>query len=190
MKVKVSQQLFVTPGTVAHQASLSMGFSRQEYWSGLPFPSPVDLPDPGIEPRSLTLQADSLPAELLGKPRVYGRVNFNGELLRGFMTRVTIQYSHLYGESLPSHASTGGPPTLADSFDSVSCGVTAPFLWVLVHAKFCLCPPRLESLFPTVFWKAYNQILLALKARFPGNSQSLCWISRLGSLTWGSECSQ
>ena len=48
------------PWTVAHQAPPSMGFSRQEYWSGLPFPSPGDLPDPGIEPRSPTLQADAL----------------------------------------------------------------------------------------------------------------------------------
>ena len=47
------------PWTVAHQASLSMGFSKQEYWSGLPFTSPGDLPNPGIEPRSPTLQADS-----------------------------------------------------------------------------------------------------------------------------------
>ena len=46
-------RLFATPWTVAYQASLSMGFSRQEYWSGLPFPSPGDLPDPGIEPRFL-----------------------------------------------------------------------------------------------------------------------------------------
>ena len=53
----------VTPWTVAHQAPLPMGFSRQEYWSGLPFPSPGDLPDPGIEPRSPALQADSLPTE-------------------------------------------------------------------------------------------------------------------------------
>ena len=45
-------------------APLSMGFSRQEYWSGLPFPSPGDLPDPGIEPRSPALQADSLPTDL------------------------------------------------------------------------------------------------------------------------------
>ena len=61
-------QLFVTPWTVAHQAPPSMGFSRQEYWSGLPFPFPGDLPDPGIEPRFPALQADALPSELLGKP--------------------------------------------------------------------------------------------------------------------------
>ena len=52
-------QLFVTPWTVARQVPLSVGFSRQEYWSGLPFPSPGDLPDPGIEPRSPALRADA-----------------------------------------------------------------------------------------------------------------------------------
>ena len=62
-------RLFVTPWTVAHQAPPSMGFSRQEYWSGLPFPSPGDLPDPGIEPRSLALQADALTSEPPGKLR-------------------------------------------------------------------------------------------------------------------------
>ena len=61
-------QLFATPWTAASQAPPSMGFSRKEYWSGLPFPSPGDLPDPGIEPGSPTLQADSLPFEPLGKP--------------------------------------------------------------------------------------------------------------------------
>ena len=59
-----------TPWTVAHQAPLSMGFSRQEYYSGLPFPSPGDLPDPGLEPRSLALQVDSLLSEPQGKPNV------------------------------------------------------------------------------------------------------------------------
>ena len=57
------------PQTVAHQAPISMEFSRQEYWSGLPFPSPGDLPDPGIEPRSSTLKADALTSVLFGKPR-------------------------------------------------------------------------------------------------------------------------
>ena len=59
--------LFVSPWTIAHQASPSMGFSRQEYWSGLPFPSPGDLPHPGIEPRSPALKADALPSEPTGK---------------------------------------------------------------------------------------------------------------------------
>ena len=60
----------VTLWTVACQAPLSMGFSRQEYWSGLPFPSPGDLPTQGIGPRSPALQADSLLTELRGKPWV------------------------------------------------------------------------------------------------------------------------
>ena len=60
-------RLFATPWTVACQAPLSMGFSRQEYWSGLPFPSPGDLPDPGIKPGSPALRADALPSEAPGK---------------------------------------------------------------------------------------------------------------------------
>ena len=62
------------PWTVAHQAPLSMEFSRQEYWSGLPFPSPGDLPEPGIEPESPALEADALPSELLGKPQCHARL--------------------------------------------------------------------------------------------------------------------
>ena len=61
-------QLFATPWSVAHQALLSMKLLRQEYWSGLPFPSPGGLPNPGIKPRSPALGANSLPSELPGKP--------------------------------------------------------------------------------------------------------------------------
>ena len=60
--------LFATPWTAAYKAPLSREFSRQEYWSGLPFPSPGDLPNPGIEPRSPALQANALPSEPPGKP--------------------------------------------------------------------------------------------------------------------------
>ena len=71
VKVKVKSlshvQLFATPWTVAYQAPPSMGFSRQECWSGLPFLSPGDLPDLGIKPRSPTLQADALLSEPPGK---------------------------------------------------------------------------------------------------------------------------
>ena len=63
-------QLFVTPWTVAHQAPLSKEFSGQEHWSGLPFPSPGDFPNPGIKTGSPALQADSLPTEPPGKPLV------------------------------------------------------------------------------------------------------------------------
>ena len=62
--------LFETPWNVAHQAPLSMGFSRQEYCSGLPFPSPGDLPDPGIKPKFPALQADPLVSEPPGKPQM------------------------------------------------------------------------------------------------------------------------
>ena len=65
-----------TPWTVALQAPLSMGFSRQEYWSGLPCPPPGDLPNPGIQPRFPALQADSLPSVPPGKPkRLYANIN-------------------------------------------------------------------------------------------------------------------
>ena len=67
LKVKVKSlsrvRLFVIPWTAAHQAPQSMGFSRQEYWSGLPFPSPGDLPNPGIKPGSPALEADALTSE-------------------------------------------------------------------------------------------------------------------------------
>ena len=70
MKVKSLSpvRLFVTPWTVAYQAPLSVGFSRQAYWSGVPFHSPGDLPDPGIEPQSPALQADALSSEPPGTP--------------------------------------------------------------------------------------------------------------------------
>ena len=72
MKVKVKLlshvRLFATPWTAAYQAPPSMGFSRQEYWSEVPFPSPGDLPNPGIKPMSPELQADALTSEPPGKP--------------------------------------------------------------------------------------------------------------------------
>ena len=73
MKVKSLSRvrLLATPWTVAYQALLSMGFSRQEYWSGLLFSSPGALPNRGIEPRSLALQTDALQSEPLGKPIKY-----------------------------------------------------------------------------------------------------------------------
>ena len=79
------------------------------------------------------------------------------------------------------------PSNTSSWFGSVSCGVTASLLGDLVNEKFCFLPPRLESQFPPVFWKSYNQIPLTLKARFPVPSLSLCQIPRI---MWGSEPSQ
>ena len=74
-------QLFVTPRTVAHQAPLSVGFCSQEHWSGLPFPSPEDLPDPGFKPGSPALQTDSLLFELQGSPPTKYRLSLITTLL-------------------------------------------------------------------------------------------------------------
>ena len=77
MKSLSHVQLFVTPWTVAYQASPSTGFSRQEYWSGLLFPSSGHLPDPGIKPGSPTLQADALTSEPPGKPHFSLHLSFS-----------------------------------------------------------------------------------------------------------------
>ena len=69
MKSLSRVRLFATPWTVAYQALPSVGFSRQEYWIGLPFPSSGDLPNPGIKPRSPALQADALTSEPPGNPQ-------------------------------------------------------------------------------------------------------------------------
>ena len=79
-------RLFATPWTVACQAPLSMGFSRQEYWSGLPFPSPGDLPNPGIEYGSPALQADALSSEPPGKPQPL--VNIVTTLIRVYLLMI------------------------------------------------------------------------------------------------------
>ena len=89
-------QLFSTPWTVAHQAPQSMEFPRQEYWSGLPFPSPRDLPDPGIEPSSLTspvLAGGFLTNEPPGKPQEIAKIGRKGHL---FDTKVSTLISKLY----------------------------------------------------------------------------------------------
>ena len=109
---------------------------------------------------------------------------------RGTFLDFCCRCPHPCGEPLLTHTSTGDHQTQAGSFGAASCGATAPFLCDLVCVRFCLCPPRLESLFPPTLWKHYNQIPLAFKIGFPEDSQSLCQIPRLGNLTWDSEPSQ
>ena len=72
---------FVTPWTAAHQAPLSVGFSRQEYWSGLPVPTPEDLPDPGMEPASPAWQVGSLPLSHLGSQWYYSVIKKKNRVL-------------------------------------------------------------------------------------------------------------
>ena len=96
MKSLSRVQLVATPWNVAHQGPPSMGFSRQEYWSGFPFPIPGDLPDPGIKPGSPVLQADALLSEPPGKLR---------QKLR--------QILYVSYQALPSKFSPGGPDSYA-----------------------------------------------------------------------------
>ena len=93
VKVKLLShvRLFATSWTVAYQAPQSMGFSRQEFWSGLPFPSPRDLPNPGIEPGSPTLQVDALPSEPPGKPNMDATRDFHTK-----WSRSEKKWCHLY----------------------------------------------------------------------------------------------
>ena len=88
---------------------------------------------------------------------------------------------------LQGHCGPTPPPAHTDKSGWIFCGVSAPFTWVLLHTRVCLCLP--ESVYP-VLWKFCNQILLTFKIWFPGDSQSLCRIPRLGSRFWGLELLQ
>ena len=85
-----------------------------------------------------------------------------------------------HGRSLSTHASARDFQMHTGKSGSISCGVTAPFSLVLVHTRFCLCPPGVSV--SSVLWKFCNQILLSFKARFPGDTQYICLIPRLWSL--------
>ena len=89
-------QLFASSWTVAYQSPQSMEFSRQEYWSGLPFPSPGDLPNPGIEPRSPTLQADALLSEPPGKSLTLKKIT--DKYIRTKQLKVSILTKNSWGE--------------------------------------------------------------------------------------------
>ena len=115
MKVKVKSlsrvRLFATLWTVAHQAPPSMEFSRQEYWSGLPFPSPGDLPNPGTKPGSPSLQADALPSEPPGNLMSIGSSNqcHNG----------SDQFQHCLDALSPANSILHHPSLLAGSEEQI-----------------------------------------------------------------------
>ena len=100
MKSLCRIQLFATLWTIAYQAPRFMGFSRQGYWSGLPFPSPGDLPDPGIEPRSPTLQADALASEPPGRELFFifwdHRYNFLSSFCRSKKHQLKLKQQRQY----------------------------------------------------------------------------------------------
>ena len=100
-------RLFATPWTVACQAPLSTGFSRQESWSGLPFPSPGGLPNPGVKPQSPALQADSLPSEPPGKPKDTGVGNLS--LLQGNFLSQELHWRLLGCHGKESACNVGDP---------------------------------------------------------------------------------
>ena len=127
-----------------------------------------------------------------GVYRLYGRVN--GNLQENWQQEAP---SKTIAASAPVPAISHCLPTLQRRASKTSRLVKFSLLWshcsfplVLVSTRLCLCPPRMEYLFPSVLWKVYNQTLMVFKVILPGDSQSLCWISRLGSLMWGSESLQ
>ena len=86
--------LFATPWTVTHQAPPSMGFSRQKYWSGVPLPSPGDLPNPGIEPGSPALHADPLTSEHQGSPSLKEYPNYLCNRIESYILLCLLGYNH------------------------------------------------------------------------------------------------
>ena len=122
------------------------------------------------------------------RPNYGGGNEDNGDLLQKVpCTHCYTQCPQPCSRPLPTYTSTGDSWTLMGKSGSVSCGVTAPFSWVLVHTRFCLCPPRVCFSSPV---ELCNQIPLASKVKFPGDFQSLCQIPRLGNLLWALELSQ
>ena len=132
MKLLSHVRLFETPWTVAYQAPQSTEFSRQEYWSGLPFPSAGDLPNPGIEPRSPALPADALPSEPPGKPqdrRQKKRKRSSGALIGGRRRkkhRLLLKTLCAAAAAAAAAKSLQSCPTLCDPIDGSPAGSPVP----------------------------------------------------------------
>ena len=138
----------MTPWTVAHQAPLSMGFSRQEYWSGLPCPPPGGLLNPGMEPRSPTLQVDSSPSEPRGKPKNTGVGSLS--LLQGILPTQEPNQGLLHCRQiciLCSKYTNTHRPTNPSPNDKINIHILVralqrnrtPVRGVYVHVCVCVC---------------------------------------------------
>ena len=167
-------QLFATPQTVAHQGPLSMGFSSQEYWNGLPFPSPGDLPNPGIESKSPALQADSLPSELQESPN---EIHTPQKLILRMMQHTTqkilllLLFRHTRGDSSPKFTDMW---VCTWKFSHIiSVGVTSPQTGRIKQAPWS--QPNVNS---KCRWQSQN-----LKARTGplGDLLSLCLYTKVRS---------
>ena len=129
-----------------------MGFSRQEYWSGLPFPSPGDLPDPGIKPRSPSLKADSLPSETPGKPHVYMTIY---KIDNQFSS---VQFIHsVVSDSLQTHELQHARPPCPSPTPGVHSNSCPSGRWChpaisssVIPFSSCLSPSQQQSLFQWV----------------------------------------
>ena len=160
---------FVTPWTVAHQTPLCMGFSRQEYWCGLPVPSPGDLSDPGIKPASLALQADSILLSHWGSP-VYSSVYS----LMAFSIFIFLLLSWPSMSRTSSSSQTETPYLLNNN---------------IIHRAYKIC---FDQLFVLLVRLPVNRRLLVVKRRrqwhptpvlLPGKSHG--WRSLVGCSPWG-----
>ena len=109
----------MTPWTIAHQAPLSLGFARQEYWGGLSCPPPGDLPDPGMEPTSPALQVDSLSLSYQGSPDVtdcffstVSQMRLAVKLMDPFMEKEMATHSSVLAWRIPGMGEPGGLPSM------------------------------------------------------------------------------
>ena len=132
----VSDSLQPPPRSVAHQAPLSMGFFRQEYWSRQPFPSPEDLLNLGTEPRSPTLQADSLPADTQGKPKNIGLVAYPFSS-RSSQSRNQTRVSCIAGRFLPAELLG---KSLIKFIEFITCASVS-----LPHGFIIICTPNYRN---------------------------------------------
>ena len=147
--------LFVTPWDVACQTPLSVGFSRQEYWSGLPFPSPGDLPDPKIEPGSPALQADSSPSEPPGKP-CYHKPEYLCILVKN-VSLIRLAPETPSAHNLPSWSGPGYPKTGPQNSPWWNLEEKSKKLWSKQFWRDCT-PSALLSMLRLLYWRLWKDL--------------------------------